>query len=167
MHLLGCLCRTGTFTAESPCFCSSVGVLSNFSGDLNVEAFFQRNTQPKLDNAAKPNSGERWIKSPERGLMQVFAWERWVVAFPSFSLLAFPCNQSHKNTWSTCNLRCDYYILNRVKLWWSRGCAFITPSFPTSDVWSWRLIFKALREMRASGLQTPHTFPIQMSGLLQ
>lgn len=43
----------------------------------------------KLDNAAKRNSRERWVKSPERGLMQVFLWERWRVAFLSFSLLDF------------------------------------------------------------------------------
>lgn len=42
-----------------------------FYGQINRWGLFQRTRQPKLGIAAKQSSRERWVKNPERGLMDV------------------------------------------------------------------------------------------------
>lgn len=42
-----------------------------FYGQINCWGLFQRTRQPKLSIAAKQNSREGWVNSPERGLMEV------------------------------------------------------------------------------------------------
>lgn len=55
-------------------------------------------------------------KEPREGIDAGFSLGEMEGGIPKLLLVEFPCNQSYKSTWSTCDLRCDYYILNRVEL---------------------------------------------------